>query len=239
MIGRLGGIVKSWERALRHSFGTDISTPTQRVLSHIHFLLLDAGLLRIVWTNFAKVAPDVYRSNQPTRRRLKRLKARGIENILTLRGVEQLSHHLFEAEACDDFGITLHAVKLGARHAPQKQYVLQVLDQLETLPKPFLLHCKSGADRAGFVSALYQIHCLGMPVDRAIGQMGLRFLHLDFTRTGILDYVLMTFRASGEASIKDWFEQYYDQRLVQQGFDQRNVPHMTAIALRDAQHADH
>jgi hypothetical protein len=49
----------------------------------------------------------------------------------------------------------------------------------------------------------------------------------------------MTFRASGEASIKDWFEQYYDHRLVQQGFDQRNVPHMTAIALRDAQHADH
>jgi hypothetical protein len=64
-------------------------------------------------------------------------------------------------------------------------------------------------------------------------------LHLDFTRTGILDYVLMTFRASGKVSIKDWVERYYDHQLVQQGFDQRNAPQVTAIALRDAQDADH
>ena len=35
--------VKSWERKARHSFGTDISTPAQRFMAHVHFQVFDVA----------------------------------------------------------------------------------------------------------------------------------------------------------------------------------------------------
>ena len=62
-----------------------------------------------------------------------------------------------------------------------------------TLKAPAVFHCKSGADRAGFVSALYLNMVAGHPMEEAAKQLSLRHLHVDFTPTGVLDYVLRVY----------------------------------------------
>lgn len=54
---------------------------------------------------------------------------------------------------------------------------------------PFLMHCKSGSDRAGLASALYLLD-QGRPVAEARKMMSLRYLHLANSDAGILDVML-------------------------------------------------
>jgi protein tyrosine/serine phosphatase len=49
------------------------------------------------------------------------------------------------------------------------------------------MHCKSGIDRAGLMSALYAHFELGQPIEQAARQLGLKYLHLKTGRTGVLD----------------------------------------------------
>ena len=155
MINQLKSRLTEAEATLRRSFGNDISTPAGRRSAVLHFHLMDHAYLRVFWTNLAQIAPGVWRSNQPSPRRIARYSRMGISNIITLRGDKPKSHHLLEAEACDTHGINLHAVSLSARKLVAPKHLLALLDLFDTLEKPFLMHCKSGADRAGLASALY------------------------------------------------------------------------------------
>ena len=78
--------IVDWERSVRASYDTDLSTPENRRRAHIYNLWFDHAILRKVWTNFYPVAPGVYRSNQPTHERFVRLRDQGIKTILNLRG---------------------------------------------------------------------------------------------------------------------------------------------------------
>ena len=62
-------------------------------------------------------------------------------------------------------------------------------------PSHLCLHCKSGADRAGLVSAMYLIAEKKQTVSEAKKQLSFKYLHLDFTKTGILDYIFDVFSA--------------------------------------------
>ena len=237
MFNSIRKTVKSWERKARHSFGTDISTPAQRFMAHVHFHIFDVAYLRVLWTNFYKVTDGVFRSNQPTAGRLARYKRRGITNILNLRGEEKLSHFLFEQEACTALGLTLYSIKFGARHAPSRQSLIDLFDLFDRIDKPFLLHCKSGADRAGFVSALYLLDKCDASVPEALAQMGLRYAHLDFTDTGVLDYTLNIFGArqsQGIVSLREWVRDEYNAQIVHSGFENRASYNDIVTALIDA-----
>ena len=63
-------------------------------------------------------------------------------------------------------------------------------DLFNSIEKPALMHCKSGADRAGLMAALYVlIHCK-KPVAEAMKQLSLRYLHVRQAKTGMLDSFL-------------------------------------------------
>jgi Tyrosine phosphatase family len=107
---------------------------------------------------------------------------------------------LLEREACAANGITLHAIAL-----------------FRTLPRPFLMHCKSGADRAGFASAVYLMVMLGEPVEAARRMLSWRYLHFRWSKTGVLDRVLdlyATRNAHTPLSFEDWAATEYDPRAV-------------------------
>ena len=53
-----------------------------------------------------------------------------------------------------------------------------------------VMHCKSGADRAGLMSALYLILNQNVSVDKAKNQLSFKYLHLKHAKTGILDAFL-------------------------------------------------
>lgn len=206
------------------SFGRDLSTPLGRLAAHLVFQFGDHAFLRILWSNLAPVAPGVWRSNQPSPRRIARYKAMGIKHILSLRGFKDNPHTLLEREACEKHGLSLTLVAIHARKAVPAEKLLALLDTLEAMPKPFLMHCKSGADRAGLASAFYLMHVEGRSLDEARAQLSLRFLHLKSTKTGILDEILDCYgRDSAETPmpLREWIETRYDPEAITASFARR------------------
>jgi len=209
------------ERAFRTSFGRDITDPKERKKSLLHFNWLDHGILRKHWHNYAQVAPGVYRSNHPDHARFKAYAAQGIKTILNLRGAAKQPHYLFEVESCDQLGLTLVDITMSARKAPPLKALHKLLAAFETNEKPFLMHCKSGADRTGLAAALYLMVIEGQPLDVARRQLSFRFLHIRRTSTGILDHFFDVYAARNAESpiaITDWINTEYDPDALTQSF---------------------
>ncbi len=224
MLARLWSKLDAAERRLRHSFGTDISTPSARRWSALHYNLFDHAFLRILWTNFFQIAPGVYRSNQPTHRRFERYAKLGIRTVVNLRGPDKHAHYLFEKESVEKLGMVLVDAKLWAREAAPRARILNVIEALRAAEKPMMFHCKSGADRAGFVAAMYLLVFENTPIKVAKKQLGLRYMHLDFTKTGVQDYVLRLYEARlkvGEIGFEDWIHQEYSAKIIQTAWEAR------------------
>lgn len=221
MILRLFDKIHRWERGLHARWGRDISTPKARRGAWWHYQLLDHGVLRHLWTNFDQIATGVYRSNQPDPKRLKRYADMGIRTVLNLRGVEPHAHYLFEKESCEALGLTLVDLHFKARSAPKRSALLDLIDLFPTLEKPFVMHCKSGADRAGLASAIYLLTQEGATTEIAKAQLSLRYLHLHRSKTGVLDHVLVLYderRKAGEIGFRDWVETEYDEAATNASF---------------------
>ncbi|AHM05557.1 hypothetical protein roselon_03299 [Roseibacterium elongatum DSM 19469] len=204
---------KTLNRWLRDAFSHRIDTPAQRRLSHVYTQFFDHAVLRALWHNFAQVAPALYRSNHPSRRRLQRYRDLGITHVLTLRGGQSVAPYLFEAEACRDFGMVFLQIPLSAQRAPKRVRLLSLLDLFDEIESPLLIHCKSGADRTGLAAAMYLIHKQGVPAQEAKRELSLRRLHAKWSKAGVLD-LFMADLAAAEARgvpMRRWIETEYDQ----------------------------
>jgi protein tyrosine phosphatase (PTP) superfamily phosphohydrolase (DUF442 family) len=198
-----------------------IADPAARRRASLHYHLKDHAILRTHWTNFDEVAPGVWRSNQPTHKRLMAYKEMGFRTILNLRGTGGGTHVLFLEESCRVLGLTLRSVALVARRAPEREQVLELFRAFREVERPFLMHCKSGADRTGFASALYVLAHRGATVAQARRHLSFRYLHLRATRAGILDHILDLYearRGRGPVTIEDWFAAEYDATAVDRSF---------------------
>jgi len=203
------------------SYAADLSTPVARRWSRWHFLLGDQGWLRVLWTNFYEISTDVYRSNQPSPERLARYKTRGIRAVLNLRGGGPSSYHVFEKEACETLGLCLESIHFRSNALPSRDDLKLLETHFRTLQKPFVLHCKSGADRAGFAAALYLMLIDGEPVEIATRQLSFKYLHIKASNKGIFDYCLETYRKTNEAApvaFRDWLMTEYDPIKIEAAF---------------------
>jgi len=221
MRARIAIRISQWEQALRRSFGNDIVTPRGRRLSWIYTEFFDHAVLRRLWHNFDQVAPGVFRSNHPNHARLARYRARGILTVLNLRGVGNGAPYLFEAESCRALGLTLVSVSLSARKAPERDQLLALFAAFRNLPRPFVMHCKSGADRAGLAAALYLLAQDGASVAVARRQLSFRYFHIKSSKTGILDHFLDLYEqrlASGPIGIEAWVGSEYDSDALTASF---------------------
>jgi protein tyrosine/serine phosphatase len=142
-------------------------------------LLADHGFLRLGWGNVGTVIPGrLYRSNHPTTWRLRRLVRRlGIRTVVNLRGRERYtdSNTLSEAAALR-LGVGYAYIPFESRGAPQRERILRFHEMYLGWTEPVLLHCKSGADRAGLAAGLV-ILFEGGTAAQALAQMSLRYLH--------------------------------------------------------------
>ena len=205
-------------------------SPRQRAYAWLDLLLVDHGLLRFFYPNQHRVTTRLWRSAQPTPRDLKRLKAKGVKSIVCVRGSEIGSWPL-EKEACAKLGLDLHKVRIRGREVPRKIDILNLIDLLASLNYPALIHCKSGADRTGFVAAVYLIAIEGRPIDEGLAQLSLRFGHLRSSRAGILHEVIETFRREGAANgfeFRQWIENAYDPVAVSGRFRPRRLSSVLA-----------
>lgn len=240
MIGSLLTKLDNFERSVRTSFGRDISTRSGRFWAHIHFHLMDHAFLRVLWNNFHQVSDEVYRANQPSPSHLRSYTDKGIKAVLNLRGFTQQSYALFEEDSCKNLGLDLISVPLSGSSAPQPEKLLEIIDLMDKIPKPFVLHCKSGADRAGLVSAMYLIVQKKLSVTEAKKQLSLKYLHLDFTKTGILDYIFDVFSQRlkiENIDFLDWIKQEYNADILNSSFKSRIEWKTTARDLMEFSNA--
>ncbi|MEM6942039.1 MAG: tyrosine-protein phosphatase [Pseudomonadota bacterium] len=215
------------ERNLRAYYNTDLSTPENRRRAQIYNLWFDHAILRKFWTNFFPVADGVYRSNQPTHQRFEKLKEMGITSVLNLRGAGGAAHYLVEEESCRMLGLDLVNVNLNARTAASSEEILQVIEAFRTIERPFVMHCKSGADRAGFAAAIYLFVIEGRPLSEARKMLSAKYIHFKWTKTGVLDHIFDLYEARNDLSsisFEDWIASEYDYRAVQKEFLEKKKP---------------
>lgn len=154
----------------------------------LQYLWRDHVFLRTGFSNAHWLDGKMLRCNQPGPLRLARLKAIGIRTVINLRGTTG-AFYAAERQACRHLGLRLVTFRLTSRSLPRSEEFVAAKRLFEGIEYPAVLHCKSGADRAGLMSALYCHLHLGQPISVAREQLGLQFLHLRWGSTGVLDHL--------------------------------------------------
>ena len=180
----------------------------------------DHGVLRLWWHNLHQIDKDMWRSNQPTPRRIENAAQLGIRTIINLRGPRSDGGWRLEAEACVRHGLKLVDFTVRSRAAPDKQMLFDTKVLFDRIEGPALLHCKSGADRAGLMSALYLLMQKNRPVAEASQQLSFRYLHVKHAKTGLLDAFLNAYAPYEAEKIAffDWVKDIYDPEKLQAEF---------------------
>ncbi|RZK99487.1 MAG: protein tyrosine phosphatase [Rubrivivax sp.] len=101
----------------------------------------------------------VYRSAQPGAEALRQAVAtHGIKAVLNLRGGNAgKPWYDEEVRAARTLGIQHLDLRLSAYHDLSVAQMDDIVKLIQDAPKPLLIHCESGADRTGLVSALYRL----------------------------------------------------------------------------------
>jgi protein tyrosine phosphatase (PTP) superfamily phosphohydrolase (DUF442 family) len=136
------------------------------------------GYLKISGNIHPVEAGVVVRSGQLTSGELKQaIAAHGIRSVLNLRGANPgQSWYDDELAATQARGAAHYDYRLSARRPVTAAQAEEILQLIRNAPKPILVHCKTGADRTGVVSALYQF-TRGVPASEAERELSLRFGH--------------------------------------------------------------
>lgn len=202
----------------------DLSTRGKRLHAYWDLLGVDHGIFRCVWVNRHRVSANLYRSGQPMPAHVRQAARRGVRTIVNLRGENPSGWYFLEREACDANGVVLVDYPMKSRDAPPKAMLLGLPGLFERIEYPAMVHCKSGADRAGLMAALYLVIRERQPVEAALGQLGLRFGHLPHSKTGIIDHFFKAYLADTRERpmpFLDWVRDVYDPAAVKAGFKPR------------------
>ena len=156
------------------------------VIGVVLFLALGAWLYRASTfrpaENFNVVDEGrFYRMAQPTPEELEEaVKKYGIKTVINLRG-HQTGEWWYddEAAALAKLGVKQVDIGFSTEHLQFKHDWVKYLDTLKNDSGPFLIHCRSGADRTSEASAIYAIEYMKKTPEQAIAeQMTISNLHM-------------------------------------------------------------
>ena len=200
----------------------DLTTKNGRFRTYLNYLWNDHAYLRLRFRNAHWVSDELVRTNQPWPFQLEQWKAQGIKTIVNLRGGFDASFHALEKDACERLGLTLVDFTITSREVPSRARVHGAKELFENLEYPALMHCKSGADRAGIMSVFYMHFRKGVPIREALEQLSLKYLHVKAGKTGVLDYTFERYLDQGEPkglSFLEWVDSPdYDEAAIKADF---------------------
>ena len=200
----------------------DITKPKDRKRARKELIWGDHGFLRLRFQNLNSIDDDMRRANQPSPEHLEVFAAQGVKTILNLRGASDKGYYLLEEEACKALGMTLINYQIYSRDTPKKAAIHDLKKIYETMEYPAVMHCKSGADRTGLAGVLYKHFKMGLPIDQALEQLRLKYLHIRQGKTGMLDFFFEDFLRyqdeGGELIFIDWIDNIYDPAEVKARF---------------------
>lgn len=218
--------IRRWRRPLER--GRD------RLRAWINMLIVDHGFIRAVYPNMWRVTERMWRSGQPLPFHIHRFARRGGRAVISLRGGQTFGSLPLEIEACMDDKIAFHTIVLRSRDLPDREELLQIIDALPRLETPVLFHCKSGADRAGFMATLWMLVMEGASLAEAQEHLGLRYGHIRRSKTGVLDACFDAYAAAGGHDgrpFRDWVEKEYDPKAIKAAFRPAGLPSLIGDIL--------
>jgi protein tyrosine/serine phosphatase len=200
----------------------DLATPAGRRRARRELVWGDHGFLRVRFRNLHRISEEMFRANQPSPEHIKRYaKELGLKTILNLRGTSPRGHYVLEKEACERHGIKLVDFQVFSREIPPPAAILETKTLFDSISYPALMHCKSGADRAGIMAVLYQHFRRGQTIEKALEQLSSKYLHIRHGKTGVLDFFFETYLREGKPaglSFTQWVEKGYDPAELKRSF---------------------
>lgn len=227
--------IKRMKRALRRGATTMRSEVAARapeplrravapIVSYTDMLLFDHLFVRLLFPNRHRLGPRAWRAAQPLPHQLRRAKKLGVRTVVNLRGNEDKPTARTERAACERLGLAYVDYCLRSRDAPSRDELYGLRDLFQRIEHPILLHCKSGADRAGLASALYLHVVEDVPIEKAARQLSLRYGHVRYADTGVLDAFFeryLAYAAQEKIDFFDWVERHYDPKELKRSFRSR------------------
>lgn len=202
-------------------FRGDLATPRGRLTAWLDALFVDHAALRLGWRNWHVVAPGrLYRSNHPMPWQIAQAVRRfGLRTVINLRGQRACGADALSRGAAARLGLVHLDHPLESRGAPHRDRILRLAETFRTMQEPALLHCKSGADRAGLASGVFLLLNGGTSAE-ALTELTWRQGHVSRSRTGILDAFFLRYRAEAEGRLPflDWVRDEYDEDRLRADF---------------------
>jgi protein tyrosine/serine phosphatase len=195
----------------------------QRLRAFLDMVFIDHGFIRAIYWNCHRIAPGVWRAAQPSPRHLRWAKRQGIKTIINLRGRrDDCGSYILEREAARDLGLTLIDFPIRSRSPLDRETILAGVKLLDEIEGPMLMHCKSGADRAGFMATLYMFVKGGMPLRAAMSKhLSWRYGHLRQAKTGVIDFFFERYLADTRERpmpFSEWVRTVYDRKQLEAQF---------------------
>jgi protein tyrosine/serine phosphatase len=215
------GGYRSMRRSISDRSPPWLSRSLEPVLDYVDLIVIDHGIFRMAYGNRHRLSAHAWRSAQPSPGDIRHLARRGVKTIVNLRGDRDCGSYRLEIDACRKHGIRLVNFSVKSRQAPPRRTFHEAKALFDSIEYPMLLHCKSGADRAGLMSVLYMILRENIPVKEAKRQLSLRFGHIRQADTGVLDMVFDGYLAHNRRepiAFLDWVDRYYDDKAISRSF---------------------
>ena len=204
----------------------NLNNPKDRKQAYRDLTWGDHGFLRARFANRHDIGGGMYRENQPSPKRIALLAEEGIKTILNLRAESPKGFYLLEEEACQQHGIKLVNFRVYSRDVHTREKIRAAKALFPTLDYPVMMHCKSGADRTGFMGVLYRHFHMGDSIEQAMEQLSFKYLHIKEGKTGMLDFFFNDYlkyaaqekEAGRDAEFIDWVETVYEPADVKARF---------------------
>ena len=141
-----------------------------------------------------------------------------------MRGVRNCSSYFLEKDTCKKHNIKLINFPVTSRATPNIETILAAKKLFEEVKYPIIMHCKSGADRAGLMSALYLILHKNIPVREAKKQLSFKYLHIKYAKTGILDAFFNNYlEENNNKKFLEWVKNDYNPEKLKSSFKAKKL----------------
>ena len=203
-------------------FKGDVTTARGRTLAWLDALLVDHAVFRLVWSNFAAVAPGrLYRCNHPTPARLAALTRRyGLKTLINLRGRTGNGSDALSRDGRPRARPRLRRCAAGKpRRAAARPDPAAATTSSGTCARRRCCTASRAPTGRGWRRGC---SCCSRAAPRARRwrQLSLRFGHIRQARTGVLDAFFHHYarEAEGRKPFLDWVREDYDQAALQRDF---------------------
>lgn len=126
------------------------------------------------------------------------IQRQNITTILNLRGAHP-EDRWFAAESsvAEGYGVKYISIPLSTDREPGVEEMNRIAAILQKANGPILVHCNSGANRAGLVSAIYELAVQRRSPAEASGQLSILYGHFPWfgSRTAAMDRAFQKFAA--------------------------------------------